>query len=196
MSSFRLPRLPLNWSKQPQLFERYWDEAMTNIEKTLGAILDIPGLQDAIDAANAAAAAANTAAGNAQNQADSNSIENSLVNSYIDSTSFTAPLISAASTGAITVQTHTRIYGDPTLNPNVSVTGQSSMASGGVSGDTVRVYYNDPTRAGGAVTYHFTVDPAAPPVQTGDTHSVGSVIIPATGTTGGKYVKPPGFVEP
>jgi hypothetical protein len=195
MTVFRLPRLPLNWNKQPQLFERYWDEAMTNIEKTLNEILVIPEIQTAIDAANAAAAAANTAAGNAQNAADTNSAENSLVNSYIDSTSFTAPLISASSTGTITIQTHTRVYGDPTLNPNVSVTGQIGMSTGAASGDTVRVFYNDPTRAGGAVTYQFTIDPAAPPVQTGDTHSVGSVIIPSTGTSGGKYVKPPGYVE-
>jgi hypothetical protein len=194
MSVFRLPRLPLNWNKQPQLFERYWDEAMTNLEKTLNAILDIPAIQTAIDAANAAAAAANTAADNAQGQADANAAEGSLINSYIDSSSFTAPLISATSTGSVTVKTHIRIYGDTTLNPSVSVTG-STFASGASAGNTVRVYYSDATRAGGAVTYLCTIDPAAPPVQTGNVHSVGTVIIPSTGTSGGKYVKPPGYVE-
>ena len=33
MMGVRLARLPVNWKEQPLLFERYWDESMTTIEK-------------------------------------------------------------------------------------------------------------------------------------------------------------------
>ena len=44
----KLPRLPLGWKTQPQLFERYWDEAMKKLEETLNAILQIPIIQAAL----------------------------------------------------------------------------------------------------------------------------------------------------
>ncbi len=34
MTTVKLPRLPVNWRDQPQLFETYWDQAMTSIETT------------------------------------------------------------------------------------------------------------------------------------------------------------------
>ena len=30
--ALKLPRLPINWSEQPELFRRYWDQVLTYIE--------------------------------------------------------------------------------------------------------------------------------------------------------------------
>lgn len=189
--AFRLPRLPFNWKEQPQLFERYWDETLSNLEKTLNAILDIPLIEQAVADAQAAAAAAQGAADTAQSAVDGQASETSLVNSYTNG--FVGSLISADSAGNVTIASHTRVYGNPTLNPNRSITGATFSTTGG-AGDIIRVYYDDPTRAGGAVTYQYTVDPAAGPVQTGNRHSVGAVKIPAAGSQDGNYIRPPGYI--
>lgn len=196
----KLARLPVNWEKQPELVRRYWDTTMSEIEKTLNAILAIPIIQEALEGLDAAVAAAQQAAKDAQDAADSASgaantarLETSLTSSYV--ANFTAPLISADSTGQVTIAAHDRVYGDPTLNPTRAIAG-GTISTAASASSVIRVYYNDPTRAGGAVTYLFTVDPAPPPVQSGDTHSIGAVIIPAAGTQDGNFIKPPGFVEP
>jgi hypothetical protein len=191
----KLPRLPVGYEKVPGLFPRYWDQAMGNIEKAVNEVLAIPEIQTAIDAANAAAASANAAAAVAQNTADNQASELSLVSSYIDPDSFTGDLISFSSTGSVTVKTHTRIYGNSTLNPSVSVTGSTFSVTGTAGGDIIRVYYSDPLRAGGAVTYITTVDPDSPLAQSGDTHSVGAGSVPGTGTNPGQYIKPPGYID-
>lgn len=198
--AIKLARLPVNWEKQPELVRRYWDTTMTEIEKTLNAILEIPiikealeNLDDAVAAAQAAADAAQDAADDAAGSANTGRLETSLTSSYI--TNFTTPLISADSSGNVTIANHDRVYGDPALNPTRAVTG-GSVSTGATSPSIIRVYYDDPTRAGGSVTYQFTVDPAAPPAQSGNRHSVGAVQIPAAGTQDGNFVKPPGFVEP
>lgn len=158
-----------------------------------GAFKALADAENATQAALDAAAAANTAAANAQNAADASAGETSLVNSFVTGFAGVSPL-SAASTGAVTVANHSRQYGDTTLNPTVAVTG-ATFASGGAAGDTIRVYYDDPTRAGGAVTYHFTIDPANPPVQGGDRHVVGAVTIPGAGSVDGGWVRPPGYTN-
>lgn len=191
--AIKLPRLPTNWQEQPKLVERYWDTTMTNLEKTLNAILAIPLIENALVDLDTAIAAADAAAANANAAANSVTSETSLVNSF--PTSFVAPLISADSLGNVTIANHSREYGDSVLNPTVAVTG-GVIATGAAAASVVRVYYNDPARAGGTVTYLFTVDPAAPPVQSGNTHSVGAVTIPAAGSQGGNGVRPPGYVEP
>lgn len=194
MAAFRLPRLPVNWREQPQLFERYWDEAMSRLEETLNAILSIPELQQAIQDAQDAADAANAAADNANAVADANAAESSIVNSYVSN--FTAPLLNCTDAGVVTIATHDRVYGDSALNPTVSVTGAviNTLAT---SGQTVRIYYDQSSRAGGAVTYQWTVDPSPPPVQGGIRHSLGTVIVPAAADppSDGNYVKPPGYVQ-
>jgi hypothetical protein len=204
--AFKLPRLPVNWREQPQLFERYWDEFSNKLEKTLNAILDIPIIQQALasinqavldaqaaaDAAQQAAFDASQQATGAQSQTDDQAKESSLVNS--GTTGFTAPLLTATTTGAVTIKSHTRTYGDSILNPPKTVNG-ATIATGAAANSTVRVYYVDAARAGGAVTYQFTVDPAPAPIQRGDTHSVGAVMIPATGTGNGKAVRTPGYVD-
>ncbi len=197
---FRLSRLPVNWRNQPQLFERYWDETLNQIEKTLNAILDIPAIEAAViaaqtaaDTAQNAAEVAQTAADTAQNQVSTQSTEISLVNSYVSG--FTGSLISATSTGDVTIISHTRVYGDPVLNPDVSVSG-ATISTTGSPGDIIRVYYIDAARSGGSVTYQYIIDGVSPPpVQTGDTHSVGVVEIPVSGVLDGKYIKAPGYVE-
>lgn len=163
-----------------------WQQLVTQLEL-------IPGLEAAIAAADAAAANAQAAADNANAAADSITSEQSLVNSSPANYAF--PLLQADNTGNVTIANHDRVYGDPTLNPTVPVTG-GVVASGASPGSVVRPYYDDPTRAGGIVTYLFTVDDDAFPSQTGDTHVLGAVTIPAAGTQDGNPVRPPGNVSP
>lgn len=165
---------------------------MTSIETALNSILVIPEIQLAIDNANLAAQNAQNAADAAQLATDSTAKETSLTTSYV--TGFTPPLLSATTGGVITIANHQRVYGDSILNPTVNVTGGTVNIAGFVAGDLVRIYYDQPSRAGGTVTYQYTIDPAAPPVQSGDRHSVGAVYIPATGSADGDPVRPPGYV--
>ncbi len=104
-------------------------------------------------------------------------------------------MIEADNAGNISIADHERQYGDPALNPDVSVDGDT-LASGAAIGETVRVYYIDALREGGAVAYLFTIDPAPKPVQGGNIHSVGAVTIPAAGTAPGGGVQPPGTAQP
>lgn len=190
--AFRLPRLPVNWKEQPQLFERYWDETLLSLEKTLNAIIAIPLIQQAVLVAQAAANTAQAAANSAQNVADAQTAEASLVSSYTSVAS--GDLITASSTGSVTVATHTRTYGNATLNPPRSVTG-ATFTTTAVAGDVVRIFYDDASRAGGSVTYQYTIDPATPPVQTGNRHVVGAVLIPSSGSQSGKNTRPPGYID-
>ena len=143
----------------------------------------------AIQAALAAADLANTAAGNAQNAADNAQAESSLNNSY--PANFAPPLVSAASSGNVTVANHDRVYGD---GSSVAVLG-AVIPTGGGPGSVVRVYYDDPTRAGGAVFYQTTSNPTIS-AQTGVRHSVGAVTIPGAGNSPGNPVLPPGTAIP
>lgn len=153
-------------------------------------------LQNAQNATNAALVAAGlaTAAAAAANAAAAGlTSEQSLTNS--GPVNYAAPLLSADSLGNVTIANHDRQYGDQTLNPTVSVIGDV-LATGAVPGDVVRPYYVDPTRAGGAVSYLFTINDDTAPVQSGDTHALGAVEIPAVGTQDGNPVRQPGQVAP
>lgn len=190
----RLPRFPSGWQNtQPQLFERYWDEAMFSIEKNLNALLSLPLIEQAVIDAQTAADTAQAAADSASSSALASATEASLVNSF--PTSATPPILSVASTGTVTISAHQRVYGDSSINPTVSVSG-GTLVTGEVAGKIIRVYYDDPARAGGSVTYLWTVDPAPPPVQGNNRHSVGVVTVPGAGSSNGSDVKPPGYVEP
>lgn len=193
MAVIKLPRLLRGWREQPELLERYWDIAMSKLEDVLNQLLAIPAIEAALADLDTATQAAQDAADAANAAANSVTSESSLVNSY--PTNYVGALISATSTGDVTIANHDRAYGDATLNPTVAVVGDT-ISTGSVSPDVIRVYYIDPTRAGGAVTYLFTVDPADPPVQGGNVHSVGAVEIPAAGTQNGNGVRNPGYVEP
>lgn len=192
--AFKLPRLQVGYDKVPGLFPRYWDQAMSRIEDLLNQIIAIPEIEAALGRLDEATAAANTAAQNAQTASNNQTKESSLVNSYVDVTSYTAPLLSSNAEGIVTIKSHKRIYGDQALNPSVSVQGATLVTDAGPE-SIVRVYYNDPSRAGGAVSYSFTIDPDAPVAQGGDAHSVGAVGVPTTGNSDGEAVTPPGYVR-
>lgn len=153
-------------------------QALPIIQEALAALPAV--IQEAQDAADAAQAAADGASG----VAAANSREQALVNSYI-----TPASVLSASPTIITVAAHTRYYAD----------GTSAMVNGGTvpataSGDVDYVFYVDPERDGGTVTYQAALDQ---PPQTGDTHVVGAVTIPAAGTaTGGRGPRKPGYVNP
>lgn len=136
---------------------------------------------------NAAAAqsTANTAvtnAASAQSTADTVKRDDSI------STSWMSPgtAISASDAGSdatITITNNTRHYSN---NTNASVTG--STITGLAYSTTYYVYYDDASKAGGAVTYHATTNPntALPGAAVGR-HYVGIVTTPAAGggtTTG------------
>lgn len=186
-------------------FQANWQQTIENIYAQIDAIVQAQqaaaaaqvaadSAQSAAVDAQAAADAADAAASGAQAATEATKAETSLVNSY-PANPVGGTLIEADNTGAVTIADHDRVYGDTALNPTVGVDGDI-VGTGAVPGDIVRVYYTDPTRAGGAVTYQFTIDPASPPVQGGDTHSVGAVEIPAGAPVGGGPVRPPGYANP
>lgn len=200
--ALKLPRLTagfkiINRDGTPSAqFIQWWQQVAQNVEASINGItaaLEAAGIAlEAADVAIAAAASAQQAADNAQQATDASAAETSLVNSYV--ANFTNPLIYANSAGQVTIATHDRVYGDSALNPTVSVNGDTISTSES-AGAVIRVFYDDPTRSGGSVVYQWTVDPAPPPAQTGNRHSVGAVTIPVTGSEDGNYVRPPGYVE-
>lgn len=109
--------------------------------------------------------------------------------------SYTAPtaVLSAADAGTnatVTIIAHTRYYAD-TAGTSVAVNG--GTVPGLAYSTTYYLYYDDPTLAGGAVTYQATTDPGVA-AQTGTRLSVGSVTTPASGgsSTSGGGPRPPG----
>lgn len=98
-------------------------------------------------------------------------------------------LLSASSSGTVTIAGHDRVYSDA---HTVAVDGGS--VSGFSPGQFVRVFYVDAAREGGAVAYQGTT---AEVTQTGSTHVVGGVLIPEVGQppVTGTGPTPPGFVR-
>lgn len=195
----KLPRLTTGWQNQPQLLERYWDEFANSIETSLNEILEIPLIQEAllearqqIDSIATDIETVTDLAEQAGENLSAQSKEISLRDSFVSG--FTPPIITANATGQVTISNHNREYGDSVLNPTVSVTGDiiDSLEAGD---NVLRFFYTDENRVGGDVVYQYTVDPAPPPVQTGNTHVVGTVRIPLVGDRDGNYIRPPGFVQ-
>lgn len=129
-----------------------------------------------IQAAQRLAQAANDNAVSVKTQVD-------ITQSYTDPTS----VLTADSTGTITIAAHDRVYGDGT---RVAV--DAGSASGYVPGDYVSVYYDDAGRTGGAVAYQVTVNAVA---QGGVRHVVGSISVPQAGEppSEGGGVPAPGY---
>lgn len=178
----KLPRLPYGWKDKPQLFERYWDEAMFQIEQNINNILAIPAIEAAVEAANTAAAAANSAAEVAQTSANDAAKVAALTNSGVTGVTITAS--DAGASASIVISAHTRVYGTGT---SVTVSGGSVT---GLSYSTdYYIYYDQPSRLGGTVTYQATTNKATA-AQTGDRHLVGTVQTPAAAAPNveGKYV--------
>ena len=171
-------------------FQLYWQQAIDGLQSQINAIA---AAQAAADAANAAAEAAQTAADNADtaatnaaNAAEDAAANSALVNSYV--TGATLAGTDAGTNATITISGHTRYYADGT---SVAVSGGSVTA---LSYSTdYYIYYDQPSRAGGSVTYQATTS-IATAAQTGDRHTVGKVSTPAAlaADTPGYSVEPPG----
>ncbi len=168
-------------------------EFLRTINDALAQLVNAANAQAAADAAQtaainaqAAALAANNAANNANATAFTVQGQANLANSYPDGVTFSAT--DAGTNATITVAAHNRVYGD---GSSVPVSGGS--VTGVAFGTFGYVIYQDPARAGGAVTYTFTTD-AATAAQQGNTHTIGSITTPADGgaDTVGNPVLPPG----
>jgi type II secretory pathway pseudopilin PulG len=192
--SLRLPRLQNTTTvtdkdgRPSQPFQRYWQSFAEQIENAINIIVQITDKQDefdqALEQAKQATQDAQDAAEEAKQAAAAQKRESALQASYIDPAS-----VLSADTTTITIAPHTRRYADGT---SAAVNGGAIAATD--PGDTDYVFYVDPDREGGVVTYEVGT---TPPVQTGDTHVVGAIIIPATGTAdGGEGPRPPGYVAP
>lgn len=168
------------------------------IEAALAALQEqldlIQAAQDAADAADAAAAAANaaataaqTAADNAADAAEDANANTALIGSYPSGVTMTGKDVGASAT--VDVSAHTRTYADG--SPSVSVSAGS--VTGLAYSTLYYVYYDQPSRAGGSVTYVATTSETTA-AQTGARHLVGKVTTPAAAApdTGGFYVRPPG----
>ncbi len=160
--------------------QQIWENAIGGIKAVLeGQGLSINELRNLYAALNTAQTTAAAAAQQAQAADDAKALEQS----YVD------PLgcVTASSSGLVSIAGHTRIYGDGT-----SVAVDAGSVGGFTPGVYVTVYYNDPARSGGAVTYLGTTGLIG---QTGSTHIVGQVTIPAAGApdASGSTTTPPGY---
>ena len=202
--SIKLPRLPIGWQSTPELFERYWDRAMVQIETSINGILDATAAAAAANAAatsastaaatattaaataQTSATAANTAATTANTVATAVTAQSNIASSYVTGCTVTATDAGASAT--VSISAHTRIYADGT---SVAVNAGSVTAL--TYSTKFYVYYDQVSRLGGAVTYAVTTSPTTA-AQLGSRHVVGSVTTPvATGVlTTGFIVLPPG----
>lgn len=182
-ATLKLPRLPYNWKEQPQLFERYWDDFARKIESAVNSVI---AAQNAADAANAAAATATAAAATANTAATATAAATALSNSYPTGVTITGT--DAGANVTVTISAHSRTY-PPSTTVSVSAGSVTALAYSTL----YYIYYDDPTRAGGAVTYAATTNQSTA-AQTGNRHLVGSVATPAAAgaPNTGKYVEPPG----
>ena len=174
-------------------FQSKWQRAMEEIENSVNAVIDAQNAADAANAAaaaaDAAAAAADAAASAAQGAAETVAADSSLASSGVSGLTMTAT--DAGTDATITISAHTRIYGDGT---SVAVSG--GTVTGLAYSTGFFVYYDQASRAGGAVTYQATTS-AATAAQTGDRHSLGAVTTPAAAgpPNDGNVNLPPGVVE-
>lgn len=107
-----------------------------------------------------------------------------LLNSYVVNAS---AVLSVTSAGLVTIASHTREYGD---GSSVSVAGDTLATGVSTANSVLRIYYQDPTLSGGAVTYEFTTDPDPQPYQKSGVHVVGTCVVPAAGTVDGYSLDP------
>lgn len=166
------------------------ETALNSLQNQLNLI---QAAQDAADAANAAAAAAQTAADNAdtaataaQGAADDAAAATAIASSYVTGVTITAT--DAGSNVTANISAHTRVYADGT---------SVSVSAGSVTGLSYStdyyIYYDQASRAGGAVTYQATTSQTTA-AQVGDRHTVGKVPTPAAAAPDntGDPVLPPG----
>ena len=175
--------------------QRRFQRMMEQIEGAVNAIAtaldNIVELNDLITTVEQAVADATAAAVAANDAAAAGTAESALVNSFV--ANFTPPMVSADSAGLVTIAAHDRVYGD---GATVSVSG-GTVATGQANPAVVYIYYDQPSRVGGPVTYLYSLD-EADAAQTGARHNIGAVLIPAAGSASGGYARPPGYggIEP
>lgn len=171
-------------------FQKLWQK---NCEIVEGNFADITQLVTDLATAVAAIVTAQAAANAAQSTANTVKRDDSI------STSWTSPgtILSAADAGAdatITIAGHTRKYSD---NTAVAVTGASLTAL--AYSTKYYIYYDQTSRAGGAVTFHATTDPnVAKANAAAGRHECGNILTPAAAAppTSGGYTPPGGYSGP
>ena len=182
-------------------FQQNWQNQGKAIEGAIQILAEavdgILAAQTAAEAANAAAVVAQDAAATAQVAAEAANDAAAAVGSEGTITAsgtsgLTLTATDAGTDATVNISAHTRIYGDGS-----SVSVSAGSITGLAYSTDYWVFYDDPTRAGGAVTYQHSTDPADA-VQTGDRHSVGAVTTPAAAApdNNGKEVLPAGVVYP
>ena len=182
-------------------FQQNWQNQGKAIEGAIQILAEavdgILAAQTAAEAANAAAVVAQDAAATAQVAAEAANDAAAAVGSEGTITAsgtsgLTLTATDAGTDATVNISAHTRIYGDGS-----SVSVSAGSITGLAYSTDYWVFYDDPTRAGGAVTYQHSTDPADA-VQTGDKHSVGAVTTPAAAApdNNGKEVLPAGVVYP
>lgn len=165
-------------------FMAIWQEQATKTEEAFasltGQVSDLETLVRRIEEAFNKAQAAQDAANDVRDKQD-------LADSYPDP----ASVVTFANDGTATVAAHHRKY--PISGGRVSVDGGS--VSGFTAGQYVTVYYNDPGKEGGAVTYLGTTEAIA---QSDGRHIVGQGTIPSAGSppAGGGGPTGPGYTPP
>lgn len=166
-------------------FARRLNDILDSLAYAINQVLILPDIQAAIAAAQAAADNANAAA-------SATTSANALANSYV-----TGLTISSADTGTdvtITISAHTRVYA--TMPPtSVSVSGGTltGVPYGTPTNPQAFIFYDQPSRTGGAVTYQRTFN-NSDVAQFNNRHSVGIADLPTAGTPPkpGRPVVPPG----
>ena len=182
-------------------FQQNWQNQGKAIEGAIQILAEavdgILAAQAAAEAANAAAAVAQDAAATAQVAAEAANDAAAAVGSEGTITAsgtsgLTLTATDAGTDATVNISAHTRIYGDGS-----SVSVSAGSITGLAYSTDYWVFYDDPTRAGGVVTYQYSTDPDDA-VQTGDKHSVGAVTTPAAAApdNNGKEVLPAGVVYP
>jgi hypothetical protein len=175
-------------------FQRLWMSLQTTMVERIAAEFGLTAAtvvaQQAADDAAAAAAVASTAAADAQTAADNVGGASSIATSGVTGLALTAT--DAGADATITISAHDRVYGGGVTVPVLggSITGLAYSTD-------YWVYYDQPSRAGGAVTFVATTN-VNTAIQTGDRHSVGAVRTPAAAAPAvdGNINYPPGIVFP
>lgn len=184
-------RLPIvDDQKRPlSSFIRTLNKAFQQISRAFNEQSDIvqqlAELAGLVDDQGALIAAQQTQIDDLQTQQEENTSAASLLNSGV--VDETGDLL-FETTGHVTIASHTRQYGNPLINPQVSVA-SGGVTTGASAGQIVYIYYEDPARAGGSVTYLSTTD-AGVAIQQNGRHIVGSGEVPSGLDQPGEWRRP------
>jgi hypothetical protein len=194
----KLPRLPTNQRLVDEngfptdVMQLWWQKVVEDVEASINGIalaLDAAGIAlDAADAAQTAADNADAAAAAAQGAADSTTESTALASSYVEGITVTAT--DAGANATITISAHDRIY---IYDPPTPIAVFGGSITGLAYSTLYYVYYDQPSRAGGSVTYQTTIN-NTDVAQINNRHSVAQVTTPAAAAppNNGGGVRPPG----